>query len=159
MFSKAKKEPHLRYTVFVLQSPAYLPAYHASERYGKAPAEFSITFLLVNLPPSGRYMALDGKWCRKLLATDRSCFVHLKPIQFYSVFNVQFLPAACKTGRMLPSGIIAYYCRIGKVSAKRFTPPKRTILSLSNVFKKLSKNNLCNLLVSFSDSISQKSGT
>jgi len=36
--------------VFVLQSPAYLPMCLALERCGKASAEFSITFLLVNLP-------------------------------------------------------------------------------------------------------------
>ena len=37
------------YTVFVLQSPAYLPVYLALEAYGRASAEFSITLLLVNL--------------------------------------------------------------------------------------------------------------
>ena len=39
----------LRYTVFVLQLPAYLPVYHAPEWCGRASAESSITLLLVNL--------------------------------------------------------------------------------------------------------------
>ena len=38
-----------RYIVFVLQLPAYLPIYLASEMYGRASAEFSITLLLVVL--------------------------------------------------------------------------------------------------------------
>ena len=41
---------YLRYTVFVLQLPAYLPVYLAPERYERASAEFSITLYLVNLP-------------------------------------------------------------------------------------------------------------
>jgi hypothetical protein len=55
---------HLRYADFVLQLPAYLPAYHASEPCGKAPAEFSITFLLVNLPPRTLYFKASpaGAW-------------------------------------------------------------------------------------------------
>ena len=44
------------YTVFVLQSPAYLPVYLALEAYGRASAEFSITLLLVNLPASYRFL-------------------------------------------------------------------------------------------------------
>ncbi len=39
----------LRYTVFVLQLPAYLPAYPHRRRYERASAEFSITLFLVNL--------------------------------------------------------------------------------------------------------------
>ena len=39
----------LPYTVFVLQSPAYLPVYLAPGVYGRASAESSITLLLVNL--------------------------------------------------------------------------------------------------------------
>ena len=40
--------PHfLRCIVFVLQLPAYLPIHHAAKSYGRAPAEFSITLLLV----------------------------------------------------------------------------------------------------------------
>jgi hypothetical protein len=39
----------LRYTVFVLQLPAYLPVYLAPEAYERASAEFSITLFLVSL--------------------------------------------------------------------------------------------------------------
>jgi len=51
----------LRYTVFVLQLPAYLPVYLAPEKYERASAEFSITLYLVNLPEPVKAVFLSVK--------------------------------------------------------------------------------------------------
>ena len=50
---------------------------------GKASAEFSITFLLVNLSPSDRYMALNGKlWEIIVYSESMSCASEIYQIIF-----------------------------------------------------------------------------